>query len=195
MDTLNPVTGGPYGSPDEYAWTGRLSQAQRDYLRHLSAARRLRPDPSVDGEGDPAASPSPRPAPDRGRRPPACFSTPVPRRGGHAAHDAYATRVTGSPDDHFVRTPAGMGINYDGLQTGTRNVWEVKVGFGWFFNPDSASLTAITLARWDAQKNLGLAVAGVCGFTHLWAHPDRYVAALLTTRWGGVPPVLNVPAR
>ncbi|HEX2687744.1 MAG TPA: hypothetical protein VHN14_14055 [Kofleriaceae bacterium] len=80
-----------------------------------------------------------------------------------------------------------------GLQTGTANVWEVKVGFGWFFNPGSAGTTAATLARWDAQKNLGIAVAASCGYHHLWAHPDRYVVQLLISRWGGMPPVVNIP--
>lgn len=195
MDSVSPITGLGYGSPEEYEWTGGLSQPQRDYLRHLYQARELQPDPAADGEGDPTAVPAPQTATDGGGRRQVCFAAPVPRRGGHARHDAYATRVTGSPLDYYVRTPAGLGINYDGLQTGTSNVWEVKTGFGWFHNPGSRSLTTLTLARWDVQKNLGMAIALPCGYTHLWAHPDKYIAAMLTTRWGGIPPVLALPER
>jgi hypothetical protein len=193
---MSPLTGGPYGSPEEQGWTLRLSPTQLEYLRYLLRARQLAPDPAVDGEGNSTMTPAPVPEPARRRRrPEECISSPVNRKGGHARHDAYATKVTGSPSDYFVRTPVGLGINYDGLQLMTSNVWEVKVGFGWFFNAKSAGLTALTLARWDVQKNLGLIVAAACGYVHLWAHPDRYVAGLLLARWGGVPPVLNIPER
>jgi hypothetical protein len=191
MDELSPITGGPYASPQEYRWTRELSEPQRDYLRHLVRSRRIKPDPALDGDIDPRVLPQPEPQPRR-RRAPACFTTDTPRLGGHARHDAYATKVTGTPSDYFVRTPESLKINYDGLQRPT-TVWEVKVGFGWFFNPESAAVRDVTLARWDAQKDLGLAVAGRCGYVHLWAHPDRHVARLVTTRWGGVPPVLNIP--
>ena len=91
-----------------------------------------------------------------------------------------------------MRTPRGLAINYDG-HTPPVLVWEVKVGLGWFFAPKMASLTAVKLAQFDAQKNLGLAVATRCMYVHLWSIPNRWVASLLTTRWGGVPPVLSIP--
>jgi hypothetical protein len=192
MDTLSPITGGPYGGPDEYQWTQRLSEPQREYLRHLMRARRIQPDAAADGDVSPDVLPQPQPRPRR--RVPGCFAADVPRRGGHARHDAYATKVTGSPFDHFVRTPPPpVAINYDGRQQSTRNMWEVKTGFGWFFNPDLSGPTAATLARWDTQKNLGLTVAGRCVLTHLWAHHDRHVVQLLIARWGGVPTVLHIP--
>ena len=115
----------------------------------------------------------------------------APRRSRR--HDAYATKVSGSPADYFVRTPAGLAINYDGYTPTSRLVWEVKVGFGWFFNPKKASLTAVKLAAFDAQKTLGLAVAIRCSYLHAWSIPDRWVAGLLLSRWGGVPPVLSIP--
>jgi hypothetical protein len=183
MDTISPITGGPYGGPEEYQWTQALSEAQREYLRHLMRAKRIQPDPAADGDVSPDVLPQPEPQPRR-RRVPGCFGTPVPRRGGHARHDAYATKVTGTPLDYFVRTPPPpLAINYDGRQQRTSNVWEVKTGFGWFFNPDLGGPTAATLARWDTQKNLGLAVAGRCLLTHLWAHHDRHVVQLLIVRW------------
>jgi hypothetical protein len=191
MDTINPITGGPYGSPEEYDWVARLTPGQVEYLQHLVRARRLQPDPAADGDVDPLVLPQPEPQP-RDRRQRTCFGVEVPRRGGHARHDAYATKVTGSPNDYFARTPEGLGINYDGRQR-PASVWEVKVGFGWFFNPDLAGVRDATLARWDAQKDRGLAVATRCGYVHLWSHPDRHVVRLVTARWGGVPPVLNIP--
>ncbi len=120
------------------------------------------------------------------------MSMDVPRRGGYAIHDAYATKVTGSTYDYYVRTPFGLAINYDGLQAPLL-VWEVKVGHGWFFIPDYAALRDLTLARWDAQKNAGLAVAAVCAYVHLWTIPDPWVASILNTRWGGAPAVLSLP--
>jgi hypothetical protein len=191
MDEISPVTGGPYGSPEEYTWTAGLGEQQRDYLRNLVRARQIEPDPNADGD----IAPDRLPATLLGTRDEPesrCFAVPVLRKGGHPRHDAYATKVTGSVMDYFVKTPLNLAINYDGLGVGTRNVWEVKTGFGWFFNAKSAGLTAITLARWDAQKDLGLTVAGSCGYVHLWAHPDKYVAQLLLARWGGAPPVLNI---
>lgn len=196
-DMLSPITRGPYSGPDEYGWTGRLSDRQVDYLKYLAKARRLAPDSSTDGESDPhigidsTSLPNTRVNP-RTRPAPTCFSAPVHRRGGHARHDAYATKVTGSMHDFYVRTPAGAGITYDGLRP-PNVVWEVKVGFGWFFNPASAALTQLKLAEWDAQKSVGLGVAASCGYAHLWAHPDPHVARLVMLRWGGIPPVLNIP--
>jgi uncharacterized protein DUF4157 len=194
MDTLSPITGGPYRSPEEYEWTRRLTRPQQDFLRRLTNARRLTPDPTV--ENDPAPhelpSPMPQPQPDPSR-PEGCRAADIPRRGGHARHDAYATTVSGSPSDYLVMTLAALAIAYDGRTSRTSNVWEVKVGFGWFFNPDYRSLRDVTLARFDTQKNLGLLVAGACGYTHLWSIPDRWVAGLLAARWGGIPPVLSIP--
>jgi len=196
MDELNPITGGSYSSPQEYEWVRRLTGPQLDYLRHLNTARRLRPDPALENDPDPSTLPTPLPQPSpnpRDRQPPSCFSTNVARRGGHARHDAYATKVTGSPLDYFVMSPTiGQSITYDGLQP-ARNVWEVKVGYGWFFNPDYRSLTDRTLARFDSQKNRGLAMAVTCRYVHLWSIPDRRVASLLTFRWSGNPPVLSIP--
>jgi hypothetical protein len=198
MDTLNPITGSSYASPREYDWIGRLTLDQKDYLSNLNRARRLSPDTAIDGETgteeEPEPVPQPLPAPQEDEDDPSgCIGRNVRRRGGHARHDAYATRVTGSTLDYNVWPgPPSLSINYDG-KSYPRLVWEVKTGYGWFFNPSSASLRDIKLAEWDAQKNLGLFIAQRCGYFHLWSIPDRWVAALLNTRWGGVPPVLNIP--
>lgn len=135
--------------------------------------------------------PGPGPDPEGASRPLLRSRHAAPRRSRR--HDAYATKVSGSPADYFVRTPAGLAINYDGYTPTSRLVWEVKVGFGWFFNPKKASLTAVKLAAFDAQKTLGLAVAIRCSYLHAWSIPDRWVAGLLLSRWGGVPPVLSIP--
>ncbi|MFF0284441.1 hypothetical protein ACFYSW_29590 [Rhodococcus aetherivorans] len=202
MDQLNPITGSPYGSQEEWEYVGRLNQPQREYLQELVKAKRKKPNPAADGDTDPRdlSKPEPKPAPNPKPKPkpepepePSCFATDVLRRGGHGRHDAYATKVTRTPNDYYVLTPTGLKINYDGLLHGSVQVWEVKVGFGWFFNPEYAGVRDATLARWDAQKNLGMAVASECGYIHLWAHPDRHVARMVTTRWGGAPPVLNIP--
>ncbi|MBZ0170216.1 hypothetical protein MELA_00262 [Candidatus Methylomirabilis lanthanidiphila] len=198
MDELNPLTGEPYSSPEEYRWVRRLTNQQRDYLRWLNQARRLTPDATL--ENDPAPSDLPTPLPQPAPRPrereaeEPCFSMDIPRRGGHRRHDAYATKVTGSSQDYFVRTPSrrgGRAIAYDG-QTAPVLVWEVKVGFGWFFNPAYSGLRDTTLARFDVQKDLGLAVARDCNYGHVWSIPSPWVAALLNVRWGGIPPVLSI---
>jgi hypothetical protein len=213
LDELNPITGEPYGSPEEYRWVRRLTPEQQDYLRRLDRAEREEPDPTLEAERDPEAPPAPtttlapgpelgpfappqpqpQPEPDKDRRPP-CIAFDVPRRGGHKLHDAYADKVTKSPFDYFASPPVPFrGINYDGRTPMTVVVWEVKVGHGWFFNPRKAALRDLTLARWDAQKNLGMSVARRCGYSHLWSIPDRWLAGMLNTRWAGSPPVLALP--
>jgi hypothetical protein len=198
MDELNPITGEPYTSPDEYTWVRRLNPRQEDYLRWLSQARRISPDPTLEDDPDPntipQAQPQPRPREDESERP--CFAADVPRRGGHRRHDAYATKVSTSPWDFLVAPPVPYrAICYDGSAAGSVVVWEVKVGYGWLFssNPKYIALRDRVLARFDAQKNLGLDVARRCRYVHYWSIPDRWVAALLTARWGGTPPVFSVP--
>jgi Domain of unknown function (DUF4157) len=194
-DEVNwPITGEPYWNEAEYRWVWQLSEAQRNYLRDLVAARRLRPDPTVEDDLDDVPVPVPQPAPRRREREPdECEARDVPRRGGFPRHDAYATLVTGSTQDYFARMPrrlGGLAINYDGRQRDTTMVWEVKVCHGWFFNPAFRDLRDLVLARWDAQKHLGMAVALTCGLFHLWAIPNPRIVTLLTFRWGGIPPVL-----
>lgn len=197
MDTLNQITGAPYSSPEERTWELGLPRPAHDYLRYLNQARRITPTPDVENDPPPQQLPVPEPRRRDDERRDSCFGANVPRRGGHARHDAYATRVTQSPSDYFARTPQppGLAITYDGRPPETPVVWEVKVGFGWFFNPAYQGLRDVTLARFDAQKNLGMAVAGACGYIHFWAIPDRWVASLLNWRWGSTPPVLALPER
>ncbi|MDR6763845.1 hypothetical protein J2Y38_004069 [Flavobacterium sp. 2755] len=197
MDELNPITGGPYASPREYDWVNRLSPNQREYLDYLGRARRLTPRTSGDEETDPRTDiiplPDPAPQPEEDDDRTGCKSREITRLGGHARHDAYATKVSGRSFDFNVWPgPPFSAINYDG-QTNHTIVWEVKVGFGWFFNPAMISLRDLTLARFDAQKNFGVFVAQRCAFFHVWSIPDRHVAFLLNTRWGGYPPVLSIP--
>lgn len=56
MDEINPITGEPYSSPEEYDWVRRLDNAQRDYLRRLSEGTRPAPVPTP--------TPVPEPEPD-----------------------------------------------------------------------------------------------------------------------------------
>jgi len=198
LDTLNPITGKPYSGKAEYDWERGLSDMQREYLRMLNAARTLSPDPLLENDPAPTQLPTPVPQPARRKKKEEdedeCFAVPVPRRGGHPRHDAYATKVSGSPTDHFVQTPVRKGsksITYDGL-TPPIKAWEVKVGYGWFFSPKHKSLRDKKLAEFDVQKNLGLDVAKICGLSHLWSIPDKWVAALLNARWGGSPPVSSI---
>ena len=197
MTDINPITGEPYGSPEELEWVRRLSPDQRDYLGRLSAARRLRPAPEVEDDPDPTQEPrllpelEPAPEPQEERRD--CSASNVRRRGGHKRHDAYATKVTKSTMDYFVWPgPPMRGITYDGRTPESRVVWEVKVGYGWFFNAKKRWLADKKLAHFDAQKNLGMDIARRCGYQHIWSIPDRSVARLLNERWGGVPPVWSV---
>lgn len=199
MDTISPVTGRPYSSPEEYRWTGRLDDKQRRYLEELWRRRTARPDAALDSAPKPDAEvlPVPKPKTKKDKEKPKCISMDVPRRGGHKRHDAYADKVSGSKADFFAQTPGipPISINYDGKTPDKPSVWEVKVGHGWFHNPDYASLKDMTLAKWDAQRARGLTVATVCGFVHLWSIPDRWIASWLQQRWLGTPPVLNVPEK
>lgn len=212
LDELNPITGEPYGSQEEYRWVRRLTPEQQDYLRRLDRAKQEEPDPGLEAERDPEAAPQPtttlapgpelgpfpepqpQPDPKKKDRDRNCIGFDVPRLGGHKVHDAYADKVTRSSFDYYAAPPVPFrGINYDGRTPMTPLVWEVKVGHGWFFNPKKASLRDLTLARWDAQKDLGMSIARQCGYSHLWSIPDRWVAGMLNTRWAGTPPVLAVP--
>lgn len=195
MDEMNPISGAPYNSPGEYEWVHSLGSQRQAYLRWLVEARRLAPNPTVETDPDPSNVPSPHPEPaprPKEGRPP-CFSSEIPRRGGHRRHDAYATRVTGSTSDFLVIPPSGGPIAYDGRTLNTPRVWEVKVGFGWFFNPGYRSLRDITLARFESQKNRGLVAALLCALVHLWSTPSPWVAELLNNLWGGLPPVMDIP--
>jgi hypothetical protein len=62
MDELNPITGAPYGSPDEYEWTRRLSDPQQDYLRRLLRARETM-GPATTSHPDPGSAADPGPVP------------------------------------------------------------------------------------------------------------------------------------
>jgi hypothetical protein len=194
VDTLNPITQQPYANPEEYDWIGRLKPSQLEYLLFLERARRLDAT-NEDEDPDPLAVPLPQPRPEEsGER---CDGREVPRRGGYARHDAYATLVSRSPNDYFAQVPrrlGGLSINYDGL-TPPVVVWEVKVGHTFLLNvySSTAFIRNRALMRMDLQKDRGLFVAQICGYEHLWSIPNVYVAQLLNLRWGGRPPVLNIP--
>ena len=194
-DARNPITDTFFQSLEEAQWIARLKPAQIEYFKWLEAARRIAP-PSVDEDPDPREIPVPRPEPkpQRRRQQPECIERDAPRRGGHARHDAFATKVSGSPNDHFVASWTGLSIQYDG-RTAPVLVWEVKVGYEWLYttSPRWRSFRELKLAELDAQKNLGMAIAASCGLVHLWAVPNKWVALLLNKRWGFVPPVLVYP--
>jgi hypothetical protein len=191
MDEMNPITRAGYGSPEEYAFVRGLDAAQIDYLILLARARDLQPG-AGDAESNPLAAPVPEAVKKRRRRVPGCLGYPLKGHLGGGAGGAYATRVTGSPNDFLVMTPAGARIAYDGL-TLPKTVWECKLGYGWFFAAKMKPVTDRTLAGWDAQKDAGVAIAATCGYIHLWALSDRSVARMLIDRWGGVPPALHRP--
>lgn len=122
-----------------------------------------------------------------------CSSSNVKRLGGNQVHDAYATRVTGSPFDFLVKTPNGEKVNFDGRVGDTRDVWEVKTGYAWLLNPEKKSLADRKVLEFDQQKNGQLQVAIFCGFNLHWAVQDKKAADLLNIRWGGVPDVQYIP--
>jgi len=182
--------------PDDQRWFDRLTPDQLDYYRWLREAQQLEPEA---GE-DPQPEQTPAPQPDLPTEPDAeqdedkkrgCIAFPAARRGGHVVHDAYALSMSLSGFDWFARAPDLSQIQYDGRTPMTALVWEVKVGHGWMFNcdPKWKSLAALRLAAWDAQKDRGMHVAAQCGYAHIWACQNRWVAALLNQRWGGNPRV------
>lgn len=178
---------------DDKRYLDRLTPKQREYYRGLRDAEQLRPAPGEDAD-DALPDVQPVPEPNTGedeKNDRGCVAYPTGRRGGHAGHDAYATAKSGTAFDWYARTPAGTAINYDGKTPKTRTVWECKVGHGWFFNCDLAGPREARLRQWDAQKDRGMAVAAACGYVHIWACKDRWVAGILQRRWGGVPPVIT----
>ena len=203
---IPPVVPVPHPQPtpdireDDKRYLDRLTPDQMEYYRFLRGAQRQEP---VEGEDLQPAPVTPRPVPnpdnqaepgeepgeDKKRNKKKCVGFDTRRRGGHVAHDAYATTKSLSNFDWFARSPGGTQINYDGRSPTTALVWEVKVGHGWFFNCAKKDVAALTLARWDAQKDRGMTVAAACGYVHIWGCQDRWVAGLLNQRWGGTPSV------
>lgn len=196
MDDTNVLAGGGWANENEWKWWHRtLGEEQRLYLRMLARVRTDKKDLDV-------TDVSPLEAPSNllellvenedKRKKGQCLGLPVPRRGGNTRHDAYATKVTRSPDDYFVATPTGVAINYDGRSDKVL-VWEVKVGHGWMFDPASHQLALRVVAEWDKQRERGLAVALACGYEHVWSVTDRWIRESLLVRWGGSPFVFNIP--
>jgi hypothetical protein len=181
-------------------WYWQLSFKQTDYLSWLYHARTLEPDPVLEFEPELesllASLPEPPSKTPSKKEQKPCFSTPIKRLGSPRG-SAYATKVSGSTEDYFVRASPIKGtleLAYDGL-TPPSIVWEAKAGYGWFFNPKKASLVKIKLAEFDAQKDLGMTVAKACGYSHKWSVSDNSVARMLNERWGGSPPVLSIPEK
>jgi hypothetical protein len=192
------VAGAGFANENEWKWWHRtLKEEQRAYLRMLSEVRRYKKDLDVT-DVNPLAAPEGLLeilVEEEGKRKKGqCFAKPVPRRGGNARHDAYATKVTKSAEDYFVATPAGVFINYDG-RSDNLLVWEVKVGHGWMFDPDSHSMALRVAAEWDAQRQRGLDVAAACGYQHVWSVTDKWIRESLLVRWGGNPFVFNYPEK
>ncbi len=176
----------------EQRWWSALSQSQKQYLMEL----KQREDDRVFGEArlieetqerleDQTAVSADR----EGEAAPTCERRDVPRRGGHREHDAYATRVTGSPRDHFVFSRAtGLHISYDGLTRPTL-VWECKVRYWWWDLPDYRSLKEEVLRRFEGQRRRGILIARACGLKHKWAVQNPALALDLRRLWGSDPEI------
>lgn len=176
----------------EQRWWSALSQSQKQYLMEL----KQREDDRVFGEArlieetqerleDQTAVSADR----EGEAAPTCERRDVPRRGGHREHDAYATRVTGSPRDHFVFSRAtGFHVNYDGLTRPTL-VWECKVRYWWWDLPKYRGLRFRVLGRFEDQRRRGMAIARACGLEHRWAVQNPVLADQLNELWGAEPTV------
>lgn len=125
-----------------------------------------------------------------------CDERPVPRRGGHARHDAYATHVTGSGQDYYVGTPEGIACTFDG-QDRHGQVWEVKTGYRYFseagivWSPDVPRFHEMILGL-EEQRMRCTFVASRCGKPYAYAFDDPEVAASMQIQWGGVPPVYHI---
>jgi hypothetical protein len=128
-----------------------------------------------------------------------CHARDVPRLGGHAGHDAYALRVTGSRFDHQVDTPEGLSCTFDGLDPHNQ-LWEVKTGYRFFseaniiWSPDVPRFHELFLSL-EAQRARCSFVAARCGYPYAYAFDDEEVAASMRSLWGGVPPVYYIPPR
>lgn len=128
-----------------------------------------------------------------------CNARNVPRRGGHAAHDAYALRVTGSRFDHQVDSPEGLSCIFDGLDPHNQ-LWEVKTGYRYFseaniiWSPDVPRFHELILDLEEQRARCSF-VAARCGYPYAYAFDNEEVAAFMRTQWGGVPPVYYIPPR
>jgi RHS repeat-associated protein len=119
-----------------------------------------------------------------------CKAYPVPRKGGHARHDAYANQVTGATMDYYVETPEGLGSTFDGLTPGTRHLWEVKTGYystfmdgktPLFSNKRQRGITSnITYQALDQVK-----IAKRCKYLLTWAFDRSDVADFFESTWKG----------
>lgn len=176
----------------EQRWWSALSQSQKQYLMEL----KQREDDRVFGEARLIEETQERledqtaVSAERESEPePTCERRDVPRRGGHREHDAYATRVTGSPRDHFVFSRAtGFHVNYDG-RTGPVLVWECKVRYWWWDLPKYQGLKAQVLGRFEDQRERGIGIARACGLKHKWAVQNPALALDLRRLWGSEPEI------
>lgn len=147
MDELNPITGGPYGSPDEFSWTRRLSPKQVDYLRRLARQRE---------QGEPVAQ-TPHPEPD-GHNAPAPVAPPVPILDGDKKRDDKHPAV-----DFYHGTDLGTArIMAAGTPIKASGHGEFGAGFYTFLVEPAAAEAAAVYTR---NRNAGHSEWGVVDFT------------------------------
>jgi len=125
-----------------------------------------------------------------------CQEGSRPRAGSHPDHDAYATHVTGSADDYWIRTPEGLECNTDGRDVNDpRRLWEVKTGhemFGATVQTGGALYAPYVqnrLYRLEAQRERCSAAARRCGYNYAFAFDVESVADYVRQVWGNNPPV------
>ena len=147
MDELSPITGGPYGSPDEYEWTTRLTPKQVDYLRRLA---RKRDTGTV--TGGPHAGPDDHAAPT-----PAPSAPPVPMLDGETKRDERLPNV-----DFYHGTDIGTaGSMVDGEPIVASGHGEFGNGFYTFLVEAAATEAAALYMR----RRVGVTAWGVVDFT------------------------------
>jgi Domain of unknown function (DUF4157) len=138
-----------------------------------------------------------------------CAVRPVPRKGGDAAHDKFATRVTLSNEDFEITAPDGQTrCVTDGCVPMSRSVWEVKTRHEWatsygipgaIFAPyfsGTAPPPGTTGARPDdpgrimkieAQRQRCLDVTRLCGYQYSYAFQTQDAVDFINRLWGGNP--------
>jgi hypothetical protein len=92
--------------------------------------------------------------------------------------------------DYYVETPEGLGRYFDGLKTGTNQLWEVKTGYYSNFLSNSTPLFSTKrqmgiTASITYQALDQVAISKRCGYSLLWSFDNQEVASFVRQSFEG----------
>jgi len=186
MEYKSPITGAPYGSPEEYEWTKRLSDAQVEYLRKLAHDKGA---VAVEPHAGPDKHAAPTPAP-AGRRVPILDGAEdnddklPPVNFYHGTDGGSATRmVGGEPVSAVGRGEFGKGFYTFLVETAAAEAAQVytrnrNAGFMEWGVVDFA-VPADVMAQFFAASSVAALLAGK--LSRILVFPDK--ATRVTVRY------------